>query len=1768
MTYARPNALSLAVAFAISSSFIGTQALADRKLHIKSVDILDNGRKEYTQRGITVRPTLGHDQQPILKSFTTTYRDKPDRRESYYVPAMSFTEILAEVTSDVSSVDLFETDENGVAQKYTKVLKVGDEGVFRFTHNLGEKELVIEVRGKITVQDSIEFVRRQSGGSLSLDPLTKIAKPLKLAELLDTVDLMAGDIDLGPGDHYVPLATIEVEKVAVKGRTFMRLIASGDQPPELQRLGQSLFVNDEALLAAATSAYIQVHILEEDLQQQALNELLAHSKPVGYVVHVEDDTQVYTAPAGYPKLEVTEALEEVIVFRGQKQYPNNIAVVEKLHKLWEKDESDKPAHSVKKWFKSYDIQNYRYVIRSRQMAVLEELAAHHDTEFNEHQLKTLAYYESLQQALTIANPDNAYKFEFTPGHIRAASSAITPCWLQLQLVKHFSFKPALGNLLVNPHFIQNIQKVIPDINDLHRARIDAPENDIEFASRITVNMVKQLIENESKLQELWTAETQLFQLRNQLKLSTEQATASKTEKLRAQQLRLEKHVHDVIADAIRARNTQLAAELGIDNPDDSQPTEEQARLIRKTSHEIDQSLASTFAATGKPDGDTAEATLTAIERQLSIFQGNDKDLGARFQFIQNYLRQHAEQNHEAFRKKMAIVEGRLGLVPKNEEDMEARHYAIHQAIQKHLKQQTVQIEHPLQQQSIGTEAEAEIKARYKTLALDLNINNFDSNTDIDFQEYRLLHKIESLNTAIKKAHMQNLRQKNLLNELQSTNVPLDDHQNDLFQRIRKLNDKCCSEKPHVKSMNDGVEWILRFRPDKDIAPEEQKADIEALNRAFRIHPNFQLTMKDIRTPDHLKAMPTVLRKLRGVERALNKKHSGEEGDVYSRRRAISEEIQTYMTKARQQSEEKALEILADAEKILEIEVNKYEHKKARLDKVRATLDGNVVSEKKLNDLVHTLWRQKIPAEFEEREAKLEKLHSVLTYGVEEADERALGRQIQMLDDIEDELGIDASQNVAAKERGKDLKIKLAEILKVEFEKVNFLHPLEDVLTHKIWELENEVGEPYDNEGIRRNKNNEIARQLNIKDYKDDASKDDQIHLIKKTLEELYDKVDTAGLPLVNERIAAIDTELDRQMALLKPKHRYTESEVAEVRTAIRDAETELEAPYRKLEAVRRKQEEICENPANVAPITNDDKAAPDQVIKKFQTESGLTLVFKQTTGERVNDIRHFLQSEDSEKHDEIVQKPGAATSELKISVEGAPDNLAKEDDFTAIKTHADTHDQGEVDQTVGELPETRKKYLQITKFLLEHDRIEMELTGEKMRDKRYQEDLKRQNQRIKDSKDKNPESASLLKNIRNMMSSGQKNVGVRISKAQKALEDHQTNLKAIEDDVGLKPAPTLSNAERVEALRKRQLKLGGDDVTASALVQLAREEQSLNKEVEIRKAEISVLKEVLKSSEEAAIEKGGFFQYTPGQANILADIHAFARAHSLKKQALEAAMGLIESAENSGKVRPYLPTFDFDDEFAPIHLQALVGDDLKFAQIRRIVEVFKNLKTTFMFQPVEDQSLNTLEKVQNLADWARTHIKTGPQEYDDEIYGMGEAAIHFVEHEPKDLKSFSEYFAARSASGYRIIALLREGLISKIELEHYLKAVRGVDDYQTVDEFEHFLGYRHGIKVPQFRAVVQMLSDEGVDEFVQSAFSPVIMTATGPAGMQESVAGMKEYAASVIANYVLDDIAFENGRKTAAFLANVQDTLTPYANAIGVSESELIKAIHDTLMQA
>ncbi|WP_448217801.1 hypothetical protein [Endozoicomonas sp. 2B-B] len=1432
MTCLRPGVLSLAVAIAVSAFMTGTPALAGRRLQTKSVDFFSYEHAEFTQSEVTVLPAVGDDQQSIPKSITTLYIDPKHDRTSYSIHSVGFTDILYNIKGGVSTVDQFETGENDVAQKYSKILKVGNKGIFRFTHNLEEEKLVIEVRGTMTDQDSVSAVHRRLDGCRLLE-FTKIAHPQLLHAVLGVADDKAGD--LGASDHYVELATIEVEKVAVNGRTFTRLIAAGDQPPELQRLGQSLFVNDDVLLAAAASAYIQVHILKRDLQQKALNKLLAHNKPVGYVVHVKGDRPLYPVPSGYPKLEVAEAPGEVIVFHGQKPNPHDITFVENLYNLWKEAEADNPIPSVATIVRKGKVETYQFVIQSRQMAVLEEIAARHGTEqpmtfTNEDKqaINTLACYEFLQQALVSATPTQASpaaQFELTPEHIRVASLAITPTWLQMQFADHFSFKPVLGDLLTNQNFVQSILNPFAA-----ESQTDVAYQDDSFVAKVSADMARQLIERE-EVQALQLIQNQAehYLARTLSLLEGRQNQLQKLQQEVAEIPALKQEVRNAREKAIKIRNIELAEALGIDHWDDTQSLEDQAIRIRERLNEKD----------------TVKTNLAAIEGQLDITPDNENDLGARFQSIQQHL--------------SALIQ------------------------------------------------------------------------------------------------------------------PIHDRVNILTDSKEKL--------------------------------------------------------EDIRTPDHTKAMPEVLEKLMALEKALKMDDLDRKDDVYDRRHAISEEIQTYITDVRQNAEEEALRILKIIEEIVGIKVNEDDGNAERLNRVRSKLESNDVTEKMLADIDYRVRKKNIAPTYETGKLKLARLQGRLNFLVEDADELITKQQIVLLKVVEEKLNIDISENSAAEERGQHFIATLADVLKVKFRKDASLDEKKDALSTKIWLLTDEVGEFYDHESVKRDRNNEIARQLNIENYKEDAPLKDQNRLITATLEQLDEEVFNAGQPDVNERIAAIENELDRLMARLGPKPRYVlDRELARAKVSIEEAETELEELHRKLDVVDRKQ--VVFTDSTDVP-TDRDKYITDlnKSLKQIHARFGLTQNDNQTPEDLLNDIERFLQESEyyAEKRVGLIHQLNTIINAVKIPFEFDYDNhLEGANYINAIRDYQASHGKDKVNHAEGELPETRRKYTQVTQFLHEHDFREMELASAKDEEKQSQAPLDTENQAIDNSKDIDSKTKTKLEHNKEIMDKI-----VKISKALEALEDYEASLKAIENNLGLKPDSTATHDARIDALRNKQLELGGDDGFGGKILQLTRKQQNLKRAAEGKKAELEILREALRAAEEAVENDGGPFQYSP-----------------------------------------------------------------------------------------------------------------------------------------EELKSFSEYFATHSASANKIITLLQEGSISKVEFENYIKAVRGVDGYQTVAEFEHFLGYKQGVDVPRFKVVVGILSDEGVDEFIQTAFNPVTLTATHPAGMKESVVGMKEYAAAIIANYVLDDIAFENGRRTAAFLNNIQDTLTPHANVAGLSESDLIKAIHNTLMLA
>ncbi|WOG29578.1 hypothetical protein [Endozoicomonas sp. 8E] len=1313
MTNVRPNALSLAVAVAISSSIITAQAMADRRLQTKSVDIHSNVHVEFTQSEVIVQPTVDDDRQPIPKSFTTTYPDQTQARAGYEVPSECFTDVLSGIDGGVSSVDQFETGKNDAAQKYTKVLKVGDEGVFKFIHNLAEKKLVIEVRNGMTDQDSIEAVRTQSGDIQPLDPLTKIASPEQLVAVLKGAHGRAGK--LGEVDNYVALATLEVDQVEVNGRTFMRLVAAGDQPPGLQRLGQSLFINDEALLAAASSAYTQVHVLGKELQQIALNDLLSFHKPVGYVVHVEDDTQAYAVPEDCPKLEVTEAQGEVIVFRGQKQNPADVAFVEVLYDIWlQWYGCESPSPEAITRVKKDKVKSYRYIIRSKQMAMLERIAEQNNPEpakgrkttltlkqklsmlSYEQQLTTLLYYEYLQQALTVAMSDGADEFDLSIGQIKVTSSAFTPALMFNQLEKHFSFKPAIENLLNNQLFIQDIQGLIPAHIRINQVLDDAPEINKKLAFKVVSDTTRQMIkmvEMENNRKVLLLKEYGLTHLRRQVTFRIEKTTTSEKENLKTYQLkqriddeltqlrnelqqqnnlvqklqpeveRLPEQEQRIRYALTTARNAQMAAELGIDDWDDILPFREQDRLIKNKVLKINQLITAIFAATGQSDEEAVKAKPVATEGECSIASVNKNALGY-LQFIRQLLQQDIQVTDEKVPKRLAVFEVKPSLISKNEDDPDLP--------QDNKKLEDKSDQQPIKQQSTRTKLQQKVE---RTPELE-----------------RQIHDARTGTTKVRNAQ-------------QAAEPGIDD-------------------------------W------DDTRLPEEQTRLIrKRTNKIRQLIPATGLPDEEA-----VKAKTPLTEGKRDMT-SVNKDDLG-----------ILQSFKQYL----QQKRELTHRII---------------HKKLARIEVQLGL---------------------VPDSEKDPEIRCQAVHQ-------------------------------------------HIRLQGALIAKELTERRNWLKSLQEqvdripILKKVISAAVEEISQDY---------NSQMAAELGINNWDDTQPPEKQARLTNQKIHEISQTVTP---------ISVAPTSVVPSPVVPSP---------------------------------------VVPSPIVPSPVV------PSPVVPSPVVATPVALTSFATTGQT--------------REEALREKLSAIESEQGIT----PDN------------------------------------------------------------------------------EKDPE--------------------VRRQAIQQYLNKHEAQ-------------------------------------TAKQHLQQQSTRQNTAKEAEIKTRYTTIA------------------------------------AHSDMQ--------------------------DFDTQ----------------------IDSF-------------------------------THAGKGAQSYDDEIFSMGSAAIYYMEHGSEDLKSFMEYFSARSASGNKIITLLREGLISKVELENYMKAARGVGGYEIEQEFEHFLGYKHGMRVAEFKSVVRMLSEKGIEEFVQTAFTPV--TTTGPAAMKESVTGMKEYAAAVIANYILDDIAFDNGRRTAAFLTHLQDTLTPYANAAGISESELIQTVHGTLMQA
>lgn len=118
---------------------------------------------------------------------------------------------------------------------------------------------------------------------------------------------------------------------------------------------------------------------------------------------------------------------------------------------------------------------------------------------------------------------------------------------------------------------------------------------------------------------------------------------------------LKREARDKVATKTQKYNSQLAAVLGIHGWDDTQPIEEQFRLIREKILEIRQPVTATsiaptpvtrtpvattsVAATAQSREEAVKEELTAIESKHKITPDNENDLDARYRFLQQHLQQ-------------------------------------------------------------------------------------------------------------------------------------------------------------------------------------------------------------------------------------------------------------------------------------------------------------------------------------------------------------------------------------------------------------------------------------------------------------------------------------------------------------------------------------------------------------------------------------------------------------------------------------------------------------------------------------------------------------------------------------------------------------------------------------------------------------------------------------------------------------------------------------------------------------------------------------------------------------------------------------------------------------------------------------------------------------------------------------------------------------------------------------------------------------------------
>lgn len=173
---------------------------------------------------------------------------------------------------------------------------------------------------------------------------------------------------------------------------------------------------------------------------------------------------------------------------------------------------------------------------------------------------------------------------------------------------------------------------------------------------------------------------------------------------------------------------------------------------------------------------------------------------------------------------------------------------------------------------------------------------------------------------------------------------------------------------------------------------------------------------------------------------------------------------------------------------------------------------------------------------EKGDIRLDRLREHLTSRVEESDLRAREQQLNYLTAVEKMLDINPQKNPAANKRREAFTAELAGDLQLAFENDVSLSNRMYALGAELHMMMDGIHKSYEDEAAKRTRNNILAHQLNIKEYRDDAAIHDQIELINGKLQQLIQQLDrevmNADQPEVDERVAAIEDELDRQLGRL------------------------------------------------------------------------------------------------------------------------------------------------------------------------------------------------------------------------------------------------------------------------------------------------------------------------------------------------------------------------------------------------------------------------------------------------------------------------------------------------------------------------------------------------------------------------------------------------------------------------------------------------------------